>query len=371
MRAGLGGRHARLLAAAATTLVLSACGTGLDSMPLPSPGGTTSGGVRVTAIFADALNLPSKAKVKLGGADIGEVEDISTRNFNAYVTMRIQDGVQLSRGSTAELRSATPLGDVFVSIKPPAQIGADRGTLHDGDTIALDATSAAATVEQTLSSAALLVNGGAIRQLTSIFNGAGAAVGGRGANIGDLLKQTNTLISNFNSRSDQINAALHSSSELAATVTANQGTLNQAIAAADPATSVVADNTARIADLTDTAGRITAQLSRFPSMAGTDSRSTIADLNHLADALNTISVDPNVSLTSMNRLIGPLLKFTNSSSVHVDAEFKQLALGSLPDKNYPGDPGFHGPDGTDWHALIGSLRYEWNLLLNKVNGANR
>jgi len=45
-----------------------------------------------------------------------------------------------------------------------------------------------------------------------------------------------------------------------------------------------------------------------------------------------------------------------------------VALGSLPDKNWPGDPAFHGPDGTDWHAMVGSLRYQWNLLLSKVYG---
>jgi hypothetical protein len=39
--------------------------------------------------------------------------------------------------------------------------------------------------------------------------------------------------------------------------------------------------------------------------------------------------------------------------------------------NYPGDPEFHGPDGTDYHAMIGSLRYQWNLLLNKAFGPGR
>ena len=28
----------------------------------------------------------------------------------------------------------------------------------------------------------------------------------------------------------------------------------------------------------------------------------------------------------------------------------------------------HGPDGTDWHAMVGSMRYEWNLLLGKIYG---
>ena len=41
------------------------------------------------------------------------------RNYTAVTTLRIMDGVRLPVGTTAELRSATPLGDVFIAVKPP------------------------------------------------------------------------------------------------------------------------------------------------------------------------------------------------------------------------------------------------------------
>jgi hypothetical protein len=65
------------------------------------------------------------------------------------------------------------------------------------------------------------------------------------------------------------------------------------------------------------------------------------------------------------------MKSTNATSAHANVDVRKLALGALPDKNYPGDPGFHGADGTDWHAMIGSLRYEWNMLLSRVLGPQR
>ena len=101
-------------------LTAAGCGTeGLASLPLPAPG-VGSGGYTLTAVFSNALNLPSNAKVKLAGADVGELESMVARNYTAVTTLRIMDGVQLPRGSTAELRSATPLGDVFVALKPPS-----------------------------------------------------------------------------------------------------------------------------------------------------------------------------------------------------------------------------------------------------------
>ena len=63
-------------------------------------------------------------------------------------------------GSTVELRSATPLGDVFVALEPPAPVDPRAPMLKDGDTIGVDATSSAATVEDLLSSTGIVINGG-------------------------------------------------------------------------------------------------------------------------------------------------------------------------------------------------------------------
>lgn len=353
--------------AAGMSILLSGCGAGLESLPLAAPGGRSESYV-ITAAFGNALNLPAKAKVRLNGADIGEVESIRAHDFTAYVTMRIHETVKLPAGSSAELRSATPLGDLFVALTPNPAAPPNTAFLQPGSTIPAESTSGGATIEEVLSSAALLVNGGVIRNMTTLFNGAGAASGGRGSDIATLLDQSATLISRLNARSTEIRSALQATSDLAQTLSAQQDTLNSALSAAGPATSVLADNATQIADLTEGIARITRQLSRFPSFQGTDTRSLIADLNQLSATFNDISTDPNLSLTPLNRLLPIILKSTGSTSIRGTAEIVQLALGSLPDMNYPGDPMMHGPDGTDWHAMIGSLRYEWNLLLNKIYG---
>jgi virulence factor Mce-like protein len=366
-RGGAALRACRSAAAAALTVLVAGCATGLDSLPLPAPG-QAGDRISLTAVFANALNLPAKAKVKLNGADIGDVESIRAEDFAAYVTMRISADVVLHAGATAELRSATPLGDVFVAIKPDPHPAPDAPLLRDGDTIALNSTSAAATIEDVLGSATLLVNGGAIRRLVTVVNGAGSAVGGRGEKVAALLQQSNTLISRLNGRSAQIEGALRSTSDLAAALSARQDTLNEAISAAGPGISTIQANTAQLADLVDAVARVTNQLNRFPSMQGTDTRSLVADLNRLAATFNDAALDPNLSWTAWNRIIGVIVKSASGPNAHAAAEITQLALGSLPDMNYPGDPAFHGPDGTDWHAMIGSLRYQWNLLLSKVYG---
>jgi virulence factor Mce-like protein len=353
---------------ASVVAMLAGCATGLESLPLPAPGQLGGNAITVTAAFANAMNLPQKAKVKFNGADIGEVESIRTRDFTAYVTMRIDADVTLYSSATAQLRSATPLGDIFVAIWPGSEQRPQQRRLRNGDIIALASTTSAAAVEDVLSSAALLVNGGAVDRLVTVVDGAGKAIGGKGAKVAALLHDSNALISRLNARSGQIDTALRNTADLAATAAARQQTLDEVITAAVPAMTVIDDNTTQLADLTDGLARITNQLRRFPSMRGTDTRSLIADLNTLSAGLNVSATDPNLNMNTWIRVIAALAKMTSGPDIHAVADIAQLAFGALPDKNYPGDPNFHGADGTDWHAFVGSLRYEWNLLLSKIYG---
>src|ERR1700757_3190625 len=143
------------LAVGMTTLVAS-CAVGLDRLPLPAPEAAGQS-YALTAFFSNALNLPAKAKVKLYCANIGEVDSITAQDFTARVNMRIRADVPLHVGATAELRSATVLGDVFVQIRPDPQHAGDPALLHDGDTIPLNSTADAPTVEEVLKSMAMLV----------------------------------------------------------------------------------------------------------------------------------------------------------------------------------------------------------------------
>ncbi|OBY32435.1 mammalian cell entry protein [Mycolicibacter kumamotonensis] len=363
-------RGSRAILCLGLATLLAGCATGLDSLPMPAPG-ARGGSYQLTAVFSNALNLPAKAKVKLYGADIGEVSSVAARNFTARVNLRIRSDVPLHAGATAELRSATLLGDVFIQIRPAPQQAPDAAQLRDGDTIPLASTAAAPTVEELLNSMAMLVNGGTVGYLVKTVNGAGAALGGRGAKVDTLLQETRTLLSRLTARSGQLDGALRRTSELAASMADRQESLSTSLAAAAPAMAVIADNTTQLADLADHVARITDQLARFPSIQGTDTRSLTADLNKLAGVFNEISVDPELSLMPFNRLIGLLVKSTNATAAHANLTVAKLALGPWPDLNYPGDPGFHWSDGTDWHQMIGSLRYEWNLLLDKIYGAQR
>ncbi|WP_067669092.1 MCE family protein [Nocardia miyunensis] len=356
-------------AAMAGVLATTACSAGLDSLPLPAPsvGAHT---YTITAEFANALNLPTKAKVKLEGADVGDVEDMHARDFTAVVSLRIRSGVRLPVGTNAELRSATPMGDVFVALTPPAAAGS--AVLHDGSVIPESSTSDAATIEAVLSRAALLVNGGAVRDLAKVVNGLGADLDGRGNRLAELISQTTTLVRTLSQRSDQIRAAIRDTGTLTDTIAAQQSTVNAAVAAAEPAVRAVGSNTQNIVDLAARLSRIAGELEKFPSVNGTGKRSLITDMNNLSAGLNAAANLPRIDLNVLNASIGIVGgKVASSAGAVADADIAKIAVGPVPDPNFPGNEYARIPDQTDWANFVGSLAYTLQRLHDRVIGPGR
>jgi virulence factor Mce-like protein len=366
----MGARAKAAIAIGAAAILSSGCATnGLASLPLPAPG-VGSGGYTLTAVFASALNLPMNAKVKLAGANVGDVQSMVARNYTAVTTLRVKDGVLLPKGSTAELRTATPLGDVFVSLRPPAQADPNAPMLRDGDTIGLESTAAASTVESVLSSAAVLVNGGTVRNFTNIINGVGKATGDNGHAFGELLRKTSRLLGTLDARTAQMSTALTELSGLADELDAKDRAITELVAAAGPGTDALASNTTQLSNLTVQVGDTARLLARFPTLGGTDTsgRSIIRDANTIAGAANDIAVSPDTSLLALNRLLPPMIKATAGSAVAVRASVDKLVLGSIPDIGFPGDIGMHGPHRYNWNQFIGSLKYTLWRLQERVVG---
>lgn len=360
-------RTAPRLAVAALTLSATGCAMGLDQLPLPAPGlgGDT---YTLTATFANALNLPTKAKVTLNGADIGQVESMSARDYTAVVTLRISSAVRLPVGASAQLRSATPMGDVFVAITSPPTVETGTALLDDGDAIALESTSAASTIEEMLTRAALLVNGGTIQYLTTVVAALSEHVGGRGDRLAALLDETRALLGSLTERTDQINGVLHAATDLSATVAAQQATLADTVAAAGPAVEVLAENTDSVVTLVDRVHTIANQLARFPSVAGTNTTSMAVNINQLAANLDAAARNPEADLDAVNDMIKIVLKMISGPNGHVAVDVAELAI---PDPANPGGVGGRAPDITDWTAFVGSLQHMITRLGNRLAGAPR
>ncbi|WP_020668784.1 MCE family protein [Amycolatopsis nigrescens] len=243
--------RARALFAGMSLVLLSGCGVTAADLPLPG-GGVPGESYRLNAVFSDALNLPEKAHVKLDGVDIGRVQEIVAKDYTARVGMLISKNVTLPGGTSAELRQATPLGDVFVALHRPERPGPP---IREGDTIGLPDTSAAASVEDTLSALSTLVNGGGLGQLKTIVTEVNTALADRGPQTRNLLGELNTTLATLNARTGDIDRVLAATQSLTTVAEQRRGTVDAALAEFTPAMKVLAEQTG---GLTDVLGKVAA-----------------------------------------------------------------------------------------------------------------
>ncbi|WP_157573745.1 MlaD family protein [Nocardia jejuensis] len=165
----------KAFAVLASTVVIACGGCAFDPSSIPVPGTGTSGpSFTVHIQFANALNLPARAKVMADGARIGTVTGMSVVDpvgpSAGYVVVdaEIEQSVRLPATTTAELRQNTVLGDIHLELTAPAVRSATA--LGAGATIPLAQTRPATQIEDTLAGIATFTQGGAITNFQDIVN---------------------------------------------------------------------------------------------------------------------------------------------------------------------------------------------------------
>lgn len=218
--------------------------SGVSLQTLPALGGVGGDTYELTIEVEDALNLPDHAHVRLGGADVGTVKEIEADDYHAVLTVAIKEDVQLSVGTTAELRQATPLGDLFVALTQP-----ERGSqqlLAEGDTIGLDSTRSAPQVEDLLAAASVVVNGGAIADLSTIVREMNDMLRGHESHIGGVTSSIGVLTSVLNDRAADIDAQLVDLNAATRLFRENKKIIRRGLVDFAPAIEVAADERAAI-----------------------------------------------------------------------------------------------------------------------------
>ena len=221
------------------TVVVSGCSTTIDDLPIPGTG-VSGETITIKADFEEALNLAKGATVKINGVDSGRVQEVVADDFHAQAEMLVKEDADLREGATARLRYTTPLGELFVDVtNPPDRAAAEgRGGARPPPT-----PSTAPTVEDALSQASLLVNGGGLAQLQTVTEELNAIVGGREDKVRSLLEGSATFLTEANATTDDIDLALRSLASVAETLKAREDVIDRAVREIRPAARVLRQNT--------------------------------------------------------------------------------------------------------------------------------
>lgn len=206
--------------------LLSACS--IDPADLPIPGSYVAGDEYSLRIeFASVLNLPEKAKVIVEGVDAGVLDTVELVGSTAVATVDLSADVQLPTDTVAELRQSSILGEIYISLQPPADSsgggsssasGSGGPYLRDGDVIPMERTVPADNVEDVLRGLSNLVTGGHYVQLQEAVNNVNAAIPPDQAEVDKINLAARAALTDIGDNTGEIDRILGAAESISNTV---------------------------------------------------------------------------------------------------------------------------------------------------------
>lgn len=331
----------QVIAGAVAAGAMAGCSLGLEDLPAPS--GTHGPTYGITAKFRDVENLTLGAKVKLGGVVVGEVTSISTADYVAAVDMTLEKQFRLGKDAHLQIRFTTPLGEDFVAITSTGT--PRRGLLADGDTVPVDDTGDAPSIEDTFAAVSTLLNGGGLSKLKIIADELDTAFRGRTSNARDVLVNLHTLIANLDSHKVDIDRTLDGMARLATQLSNGTGVVQQALDLFPPTLQTLADDTHRIRDLlarVDDLGNVVSGLLHRSQQA------LLTDLDHLQPTLDALRARQDQLLPTFQALIelGKSVRRAAPGDYLNISGTIQFLLNAKPARPRPGGVVHHGAEPT-------------------------
>ena len=306
------------LAVGAAVVSVSGCQGAFD---LPLPGGAAQHGdvIRVTAEFADVLDLVPQSSVKVDQVTVGSVEKIELNGWTARVTLRIPKSVDLPDNAVAELKQTSLLGEKYVELAPPTGT-APEGRLRDGDNIPIDRTGRNPEVEEVLSAMSLLLNGGGVAQLKTIETELNNAMRGNQTQIRDVIKQLDTFVGGLDQQKAEIVRAIDNIDKLAAKLEAQKDDLARALESMPKGLKVLADQRQQLVQMLQALSRLGDVGTRVISQSKAD---TAANLKALQPILSQLTKAGDALPKSMQLLL--TYPFSDGTTAAMKGDFTNMS----------------------------------------------
>jgi phospholipid/cholesterol/gamma-HCH transport system substrate-binding protein len=235
--AAVGHRTLVLLLAA---VVLSSCTwRGIANVPLPGGPGTGPDHTTIYVQMPDTLALNVNSRVRVADVFVGSVRAIELKNWIAVLTLDIEPTVKLPANATAKIGQTSLLGTQHIELAAPPH--PSPVPLKSGDTIPLKNSSAYPTIERTLASFAMILNGGGIPNLEVIQDEVLNILDGHANRIREFLTRLDTFAVRLNQQRDALTRAIDSSNQLLAIAAKNSTTLDRVLTEFPPLLKHFAD----------------------------------------------------------------------------------------------------------------------------------
>jgi virulence factor Mce-like protein len=216
--------------------------------------------------------------------------------------MQLNGNTKLPDNTLATIRQTSLLGEKFISLDVPDH-GAGYGQLGDGDFIGLSRSSRNPELEEVLSAAALLFNGGGLDKINTITRELGALMDGREGDLRDFIKNATTFTQILDQNKGAVISALEKIDRFAKATSAQEDAIDEALRDIPPALEVVDDQRDDLVDMLEALDNLSDVATNVIKRAKKDTIQNLRDLepilrelanggDSLVDALRSLLAFP-------------------------------------------------------------------------------
>ncbi|MDQ3956168.1 MAG: MCE family protein [Actinomycetota bacterium] len=197
-------------------------------------------GTTVIANFEQVGDLVEAANVQSSDVSIGTIEkiELDKQNWEARVTMCLNEGENIPRDSEAVVRTTSLLGEKFVDFQPHTQ---DGPYLQDGDILTVEETSKASELEDVFAELSTILASGQLSEINRFTAAQARILKGNESELREVLSRLSRFTEVLASRKGDIAAGIDSLDDVARTALNNQSILKRFLDSFGEASAVLAD----------------------------------------------------------------------------------------------------------------------------------
>lgn len=212
--------------------------------------GAPKGGLTLTATFDDAQGLVAGHSVKMSDITIGTVTKVELAGYRAKATLAIEDDVRIPRGTRAEIKVTSLLGENYVDLQMPPGASMDRGPfLATG--AAITDTSVQPAFEQVVGQAGPLVQALAGNDVATVVNAGATALDGNGQKLNKTIAQVNALLGMFAEQRRELGESVDRFARLGRSLARGSDALNETPAQLERTTRLLNKDKYKIIEMVD------------------------------------------------------------------------------------------------------------------------
>jgi phospholipid/cholesterol/gamma-HCH transport system substrate-binding protein len=170
----------------------------------------------ITGDFIQAAGVGPDAEVTYLGVNYGDVSKVERRDDCpregadeeragcVRVTMKIDRGKEIPKGSVARIFRKSAIGEPYIDFVPPADYDEDAGVIEKDENVPIDRTTVPLEFSELLRSANAVVSSIDPDAAGSLVHELALALDGRGEDLRDLTTSFDVLTATFAERTDQL-----------------------------------------------------------------------------------------------------------------------------------------------------------------------